>query len=85
MHGAAAARPEPSSKLLEQYAEGGELQEAKEMGLGSAPDEPGAVVATRSMQTFHDPPALVTFWAFQRVRASDSPRDTVALRSHESS
>jgi hypothetical protein len=32
MHGAAAARPEPSSKLLEQYAEGGELREAKEMG-----------------------------------------------------
>jgi hypothetical protein len=75
MHGAAAARPEPSSKLLEQYAEGGGLHEAKEMGS----------VVTRSMQTFHDPPALVTFWAFQRVRASDSPRDTVALRSDESS
>jgi len=32
MHGAAAAQPEPSSKLLEQYAEGGELHEAKDMG-----------------------------------------------------
>jgi hypothetical protein len=61
MHGAAAARPEPSSKLLEQYAEGGELHEAKEMGWVVLLNEPRAVVVTRSMQTFHDPPALVTF------------------------
>jgi hypothetical protein len=32
MHGAAAARPKPSAKLLERYAEGDELHEAKEMG-----------------------------------------------------